>query len=281
MILMSTKAPIVIERSNLSHAWGEVFLVAVDTTKRDLRPVVVSVGDFDSALPPEDEVIREATDTMLKAHAKNSIDVSAMTIFPYKPWLRKSTPNCAEYSHFCIEQLLPRLKRLNKLNQKGTYFERMMAYSGVRTSGNRTVNQLEFVIDLLKKPRHQRESALQIACFDPAKDHTGQPVRGFPCLQQIGISHDDEDQFAINAVYPTQYIFERAYGNYLGLCHLGHFIANETGLRFVRLNCFVGKPDLGGVGKRALEPLISLVRNRLAKPNNDLILDKGVSDDVP
>lgn len=280
MILMSTKAPIVIERTNLSHAWGEVFLAAANTTKRNLRPMVVSVGDFDSALPPEDEILRQATDEMLARHTKNSIDVSAMTIFPYKPWLRKSRPGCAEYSLFCIEKLLPRLKRLNKLNQKGTYFERMMAYSGVRTGGNRTVNQLEFVIDLLKKPRHQRESALQIACFDPAKDHTGQPVRGFPCLQQIGISHDDDDQFAVNAVYPTQYIFERAYGNYLGLCHLGHFIANETGLRFVRLNCFIGKPDLGSVGKRALEPLISLVSNRLARPESNLVLEKGVSDDV-
>ena len=31
--------------------------------------------------------------------------------------------------------------------------------------------------------------------------------------------------------YATQYVVERAYGNYLGLCRLGEFMAHEMGLK--------------------------------------------------
>lgn len=128
-----------------------------------------------------------------------------------------------------------------------------------RRDGVRVVNQLQFVIDLLKRDRRPRESALQITCFDPAKDHTGQPVRGFPCLQQVSIAYDDDGRLAVNAFYPMQYIFDRAYGNYLGLCHLGEFLAHETQLRFSRLTCFIGKPELGEPNEHAARTAAGVV----------------------
>ena len=142
----------------------------------------------------------------------------------------------------------------------------MMAFSGVKRDKPKQVDQLSFVIGLLKHRarRWPRQSALQISCFDPAKDHTGQPVRGFPCLQQVSVVHDGQGSFALSAYYPTQYIFDRGYGNYLGLCHLGVFIAYETGLKFVRLNCFIGRPELGTASKDSLRPLIKLIRQKLS-----------------
>jgi hypothetical protein len=277
---MSTNAPIVIERMNLSLAWADAFLAAAETRSRDLRPFVITIGGFAPPLPPEDIAVREAVDDHLATLGKNSVDISGMTIFPYKPWVRRSMPGCADFSKFCVSQLLPRLKKLDNRNQKGTYFGRMMAYTGTRRTGPRTVNQLEFIINLLRKPRCQRESALQIACFDPAKDHTGQPVRGFPCLQQLGISYDADRNFAVNAYYPTQYIFDRAYGNYLGLCHLGHFLAKETGLTFVRLTCFVGKPELGEVRKRDLKSLIELAKAATSRNALDQTFQKGALRDI-
>ena len=68
----------------------------------------------------------------------------------------------------------------------------------------------------------------------------------------------------MHAFYPTQYIFDRGYGNYLGLCHLGSYIAHQTGLQFVRLNCYIGEPHLGDVNKRDLAVLAKLVDQRLA-----------------
>ena len=109
--------------------------------------------------------------------------------------------------------------------------------------------------------------SLQISCFDPAKDHTGQPVRGFPCLQQISISYDDDGGLAVNAFYLMQYIFDRAYGNYLGLCHLGEFLAHETDLRFSRMTCFIGKPELGDVPKRDLAALVEIASDAVKAAN--------------
>jgi thymidylate synthase len=144
----------------------------------------------------------------------------------------------------------------------------MMNFTGVRGDSMKPVDQLGFVIDLLKdSERWPRQSALQISCFDPAKDHTGQAVRGFPCLQQVGLSHDGDKCIAMHAFYPTQYIFDRAYGNYLGLCHLGSYIAHQTGLRFARLNCYVGVPHLGDVNKGEVAQLAKTVEQRLPALN--------------
>lgn len=261
---MGTEPPLIIESSNLSVAWGELFLRLMQKGAKSPGPVALSIGGFDGELPSENQQTRDALDAVLEAHGRPSCDATAMTIFPYKSWNRRGRPNCNVFSDLCISRLLPRMKKRSSLNNKGTYFERMMAYEGVKTNGSkRCVNQLEFVVDLLKRERRQRQSALQIACFDPAKDHTGQPVRGFPCLQQVGISYDDDNGLAVNGFYPTQYIVDRGYGNYLGLCHLGRFIAHEAGMEFRRLTCFIGRPALGKPNKRDLETLKDVVVKQL------------------
>jgi hypothetical protein len=258
---MSVRAPVVIEADNLSVAWSRALLSVWDRTKSDLSPIVVSISGFPPPLPTEIAEVRAATDAVLGELQMSPVRVSALTIIPYEMWCRRNKPSCSEFKSFCIDRLLPRMKALNSLNRNGTYFERLMDFKGTARGKPRTVNQLQFVINLLaNRTRWPRESALQMSCFDPAKDHTGQPVRGFPCLQQVGVAHDGDGNIAISAYYPTQYIFDRAYGNYLGLCQLGAFIAHETGLRFVRLNCFVGRPTLGSVSRRKIADLVTLVR---------------------
>ena len=42
---------------------------------------------------------------------------------------------------------------------------------------------------------------------------------------------------SITGYYATQYVVERAYGNYLGLCRIGRFMAHEMGLRFDQMTC--------------------------------------------
>lgn len=264
---MSVLAPVVIDSPNVSLAWSGALLHAYDNPQRTLAPAVVSISDFQSPLPDEDPDIRSAADIALAHCGKNSVRVSGMLIFPYDIWCRRGKPRCDKYNEFCIKQFLPRLKALDQRNRLGTYFERMMDYSGEKQGNSHTVDQLSFVINLLRNRRRRwpRRSALQIACFDPAKDHTGQPVRGFPCLQQVSISHDGDRRIALNAFYPTQYVFDRGYGNYLGLCHLGAFIAHETGLEFGRLNCFIGRPELGNISKSKLRDLVQIVRARAGR----------------
>lgn len=253
---MSTEAPIIFEHSNLSVAWSHALLEVMKPGRRNLRPIVLTIGGFTGQQPPEVQALRDALDERLITLGKNASDISALTIFPYKMWVRRGRPQCEPFSELCINRFLPRMRKRDARNQYGTYFERMMGYSGTRRDGPRVVNQLQFVIDLLNRDRRPRESALQMCCFDPAKDHTGQPVRGFPCLQQVGISYDDQNNLAVNAFYPMQYVFDRAYGNYLGLCQLGEFIAHQTKLRFARMTCFIGKPELGDVTKRDVESVV-------------------------
>jgi len=53
-----------------------------------------------------------------------------------------------------------------------------------------------------------------------------------------------------------QYLFERAYGNYLGLKRLGEFMAHEMSLRLERVICIaaVGKLD---VRVSEVQPIVS------------------------
>ena len=263
---MRVETPIIIQHHDLAVAWAKLFAIVMQPTKRDLRPVVVTIGGFSGKLPGENPAIRAALETALSSGEKTyPIDVTSLTIFPYKTWIRLGRPTCENFSERCVKHLLPRMRARDARNQYGTYFERMMAYSGMRTAGPRTVNQLQHVVELLKKPRLVRESALQISCFDPAKDHTGQPVRGFPCLQQIGIALDHEHRFSLNAFYPTQFSFDRAYGNYLGLCQLADFIAHETNLTFSHLNCFIGRPERGSASKTELGPLLAVASSVISE----------------
>jgi hypothetical protein len=260
---MSVLGVQVIEAPNLSVAWGRAFLTAAAATPATTAPMVISVGGFDNELPEENPTIRSAVDEFLSRTDKNPVRVSAMTIFPWEMWVRRGRPGSADFCPLCVDKLAPRLKGRDARNRLGIYFERMMAFEGLKGGDTRVVNQLQFVIDLLNRDRMPRRSALQLACFDPAKDHTGQPVRGFPCLQQVSVTHDGDNELGIHAFYPTQYIFDRGYGNYLGLCHLGAFIAHETGMRFRRLNCFVGWPELGDVNKADVSGLVDVVRDEL------------------
>lgn len=240
--------------------------MTMDRSDRNLRPLTISIGGV-TGLPVEDLRIRQTLDSTLVSNGKFTCDVSALTIFPYKHWIRDGRPPYQELFAWYLKKFLPRLKARDSRNRNGTYFERMIDFQGVRVKDGKLLNdgknQLEHIIKIWPKDSHHprpRQSALQVACFDPVKDHTGSVRSGFPCLQQVSFTYDNNKGLAINAYYPTQYIFDRAYGNFLGLCHLGHFMAHELGLELIRFSCFVGHPELGDINKDDLRGLEKIVR---------------------
>ena len=135
-------------------------------------------------------------------------------------------------------------------NRRGLYFARLVAYDLDHRTGERLPhippgavpqdgNQLEFLIQRCKKG--VRVSAFQATVFDPARDHTTAARIGFPCLQHVTFVPSFADgTLLLNAFYATQQLFEKGYGNYLGLARLGHFVAQQTGLSLVRVTCFIG-----------------------------------------
>jgi hypothetical protein len=267
---MLTAIPEVISETNLSYAWGRALLIAMQGG-RNLMPLTISIGGLTNGLPAEDDRIRRTIDSALDRNGKYNCAISAMTIFPFQYWNQTGRPHIKKFTDLYLTQYLPRLKALNLRNRTGTYFERMIAFEGIkRKGGNDIKNQLQHIIALW--PAHSvrsrpRQSALQVAIFDPVKDHNGSPRSIFPCLQQVSFAYDDSGGLAVNSYYPAQYIFDRGYGNYLGLCHLGYFMAHEMGLELVRLNCFIGRPELGGITKKALRELEETVKDIL--PNRE------------
>ena len=89
---------------------------------------------------------------------------------------------------------------------------------------------------------------LQATTFDPERDHVANAQLGFPCLQQVSFEPTTVG-LVVNAFYATQQIFDKAYGNYLGLAQLGTFMAHELEMPLARLNVMVGVAKLERIKK--------------------------------
>jgi hypothetical protein len=197
-----------------------------------MTPAIVSVTGFeDDGMPIEDAAIKSALDRRLMVRQRQSIETVSATIFPKAYW-NPALPRAKLYERYLAN--LPRLRQAHHLNRRGMYFERMLTGG---PSGQE--NQLEFAISGALGRPGTRRSSLQIGIFQPSKDHSRSARMGFPCLQHVTFA-PGVDGLHINAMYAMQYAIERAYGNYLGLCRLGAFIARELQIPMARMTCFAG-----------------------------------------
>jgi hypothetical protein len=238
---------------NLSLAWAEVFLKLLERGVNKLSPVIVTVSEFDAmSLPIEHDAIRRALDTIIG----QSCRTVASTIFPNSLWLPGAADD-ADMLYRRYAKIWPRVAK-HRNNRNGVYFRRLTAYAP-STEGTMTpVNQLQHVIDTYRSGNH-RHSALQASIFDPTRDHTNAPLRGFPCLQQVAFGVD-EARLEVSGFYALQHHISKAYGNYLGLCWLGRFMAKQMGLTLSQVTCVASLLKLGDdFTKSSLEPLRDLV----------------------
>src|SRR5437016_1806062 len=241
---MSNLVPPLIEESNLSRAWARAFAYIIENRGNEIVPLLTSITGFEQGEPLEDKRIRNALDDCLKQNKKQSIHTVANTLFP------RSLYRLAKYDRNRLRELfLENYERYVALepykNGRGMYFHRLIAY------GDSAINQLEFIISEYRRRPGVRRSMFQASTFDPAQDHTGAAQLGFPCLQQLSFIPQG-DQLVVNGFYATQQLFDKAYGNYLGLCRLGNFMAVEMGLSLSRVNCFTGISKLERIGKTDL-----------------------------
>jgi len=275
---MIDSRPYPAESENLSIAWCKAFQRALELPQSNPPPMVVSITGFKNDEPFEVAPIRDRLDRLLKTFRRNSCRVSAMVVFPYREWVRHGRPSCEDFSSWCLDYFAPRLKdRCPRMNRKGLYFERMMDFKPRASGTSKVVNQLQHIIDWYRQQQSHGQSRpsrsrMQVACFSPAIDHNHECRPFFPCLQQVGFSYDPHPGggLTVNAFYPTQLLFDRAYGNYLGLCGLGAFMAHQLGLRLVRVNCFIGRAEISGaMARRDLRPLSKLVNEVLSEAGED------------
>ena len=148
-------------------------------------------------------------------------------------------------------------------NSLGVYFRRLTAYQPKGIQGI-PVNQLKFIVETYKQKNNHRKSALQASIFDPTRDHTHGQRKGFPCMQQVSFTPLEGGKLSITGFYATQYQFEKAYGNYIGLYWLGRFMANQLGLKLSQLVCIASVLRRGDPTKTELEPLANDLRRLVA-----------------
>lgn len=153
-------------------------------------------------------------------------------------------------------QMYPVIRRYPG-SHRGTYFGRLVSYPAVSKTG---VDQLGTVISRLRAQASGTKIAaayeIDIAAATDAEDvgadllvHTAgkdNSYIGFPCLSHISLQLDRDRRVHAAALYRSHFMFERAYGNYLGLGRLLAYIAEQAGLACGTLTVMAGHARLDG-----------------------------------
>lgn len=269
------------EETDLTAAWAKAYLQMRETPGREIAPFAVSIHSPSGiALPNslEHPMVR-ALDECLKQDDQGyqPVEMVAFTIFPDRLW-KMCGGNRNEFYREAMRNLRTYTTWEPTKNRGGMYFGRMFGFGVDHKTGgslgyeatkalDASGNQIEHVIRQLKKSvekgRTVARMQLQAATFDPFRDLTtsGQPC--FPCLQHIAFNTDiEKGELELSAFYATQQLYVKAYGNWLGLCRLGAFVALQSGLRLTRFTCFasVQKMDKSPKAGPARTALVREVR---------------------
>src|ERR1700730_7888231 len=222
----------VMRADSISDAWKQVVSMCLGSREHQIHALSVEIV---CGSENDDFKFRNYVNRALVAAEKATVDTVARTIFPIGLW----NPRHQRSELFArYMKILPKLRRY-PLNRKGLYFERLINYPLDR-EGTNVKNQLEFIIHTYVEIGNHRRSALQASLYNPFIDASNSPRLGFPCLQQVGFIPTSRHDLTVLGFYPVHYVFERAYGNYLGLAHLGQFMAKEMGLNLTRVVCTTG-----------------------------------------
>jgi hypothetical protein len=252
-----TPEPLVINDTNLSRAWARTFLRTLENPGTEISPLVLSLSGFNTdGTVNEDAGVRGALDALLTDMDYWDIETVAFTIFPQRYWTLAGGDRAKLFAIY--RDAFPRIQAMNpRNNRRGLYFERLMMYGRGPCSGN----QLEWILSQYEDHTSVRRSMLQATTFDPERDHIPDAQLGFPCLQHVTFV-PSRAGLVVNAFYATQQLFDKAYGNYLGLAQLGAFMAHEMELPLARVNVNIGIAKLDRPGKTdsKLAGLISAAR---------------------
>lgn len=183
----------------------------------------------------------------------------AETIFP-SSFYRRAASN-PERHLYELERRTRRVVRRHPANRRGTYFQRLVAYPG---ENGEEVNQLETVVAKLRRAAElgrRNGNAYELVIFHPQRDRN--PI-GFPCLSYVSVTLN-EGRLDATAMYRNQYLLERAYGNYIGLGRLQHFLASESGFEVGELMCVAShvRLEIERYGQRRIASLIADCRRTL------------------
>ena len=244
-----------IDSNSISDAWSRAIALATNTPGHEVMNLNVTVTGLERGGPEENAEVRSLLDEMLAAEDKGSVETVANTIFPNSLW-NPRRPKEDLFARYI--RSFPKIRR-HPANRRGTYFERMINYP---TENGEKFNQLQQIIETYVGGNHRR-SALQASVIVPWKDLNNARRQGFPCMQQVAfVPAPAAATLRVVGFYPHQYLFERAYGNYLGLIRLGRFVAHEMHLTLCTMTCVTTIAHLE-VSGRTIAPVLEVAQGVL------------------
>ncbi len=278
-----------IRADNLSLGWllGMEYLLQQRGGKTiNLSVVIERAGE-------EDAGVREVLDRFLaerRGKDVSPISTVANTIFPQSLYLPKLGDKAQSHLYEMYRVGYP-VRRRCPGNEHGTYFNRMIAWSGQEGE----FNQLERAIAKLRsqlatpnpkssfyevgvsavedafgdEPAGMGDGTAEMRIYSPGHDNR---VMGFPCLSHISLKLF-ERRVHLTALYRNQHFIRKAYGNYLGLSRLLLFICREVGCEPGELVCISTHADAElSFGKGNVSMLVHECREALARGASNLSL---------
>ncbi|MER7978315.1 hypothetical protein [Streptomyces sp. NPDC095817] len=204
----------------------------------------------------DDAVFRAELDRLRIAQGLWPLETVASTLFPMSLAARSASPGDLSDRY---RRMYPMIKRYPG-NHRGTYFGRLVSYPAASGSG---VDQLGSVISRLQtqaagsKIAAAYEIDLAATADTDIEEASGADLLvhtagkdngyiGFPCLSHISLQLDRDRRVHAAALYRSHFMFERAYGNYLGLGRLLAYIADQAKLACGTLTVVAGHARLDG-----------------------------------
>lgn len=265
-----------IKADSVSAGWIQSMKHLLEIRSTDANVIV------EIKAPIESPGVRQHFDQFLSDFGLDAIDRVADTLFPIDFY--HGSPGQAARDHLYRCQRMA--ARFEKRFIGVTYFDRLIDWPFLTKNGdNKTWNQLEHRIKRLRAANNRGTKTYnavefgvssglpemsngtevdedyifdEMRTFHSSKD-TG--IYGFPCLSHLSITVL-RGEVHLTATYRNQHFINKAYGNYVGLMRLLHFIAREAGYRVGSLTCMAthADPEAGKNGVPGRTNLIRLVK---------------------
>lgn len=220
--------PIIVCEDSFQIAWAKA-LFELRTNQWNAWNVIVQIN--------HPELFEKKIHNLFEDFANNNNLISpkhvAHTIFP-QTFYMKGISKQKLYTKYMRFFKRPREKTRSGW---GTYFERMIKYP----APNGDIDQLGNIINNINSRVKNYGASYTIVIPCPHRDLN--KIMGAPCLNYITIQTENDTKLKnmkiINmlAVYRNHDFTNRTYGNYLGLCNLLKYLANETNSNIGTLTC--------------------------------------------
>lgn len=223
------------EADTCVDAWLSASAFLLKQPERRAYTIVLEIAD-PLALPPRDRAVHDVVDGFLRRKRGLPISTVVNTIFPFPAQLYERHGPDGVYEQY--PALHPKIQCHDEAGKWGTYAMRMIARTDHQ---GKTIHPLR---DLVAKVGQQaklsggKRAAYELGTFDlfadipiydPGRDRG--PILGGPCLSHVSIKLTPEHAVHLTGFYRSHYYVQRALGNFLGLAHLQHFIAQEAGVK--------------------------------------------------